>query len=117
MKNVVDLGTGKSASIKGYSISGKTGTSQKIKENGIGYEKNQYVASFVGFFPSYDPKYSILVVIDSPEPEFYGSIVAAPVFKKIAQDIIHMKQIKPDRLNVKSKNFDYIRSGIESTYQ
>ncbi len=68
-----------------YSISGKTGTKQNLKANKYVHE---YYATFAGFFPSQKPKYSILVAIDYPKKgKFYGSDVAAPVFKAIADKI------------------------------
>ncbi|MFT5171151.1 MAG: cell division protein FtsI (penicillin-binding protein 3), partial [Candidatus Marinamargulisbacteria bacterium] len=98
MRKVVDRGTGTTAQIPGYKMAGKTGTAQKAKENGLGYEKGKYVASFIGFFPVYAPKYLILVVVDSPKKSIWGSTVAAPIFKNIAADIIHHYNIPPDHL-------------------
>lgn len=95
MKNVVEKGTGVPAKLEGYSIAGKTGTSQKPRINGLGYEAGKYVASFVGFFPVEKPRYVILVIIDSPKKSIYGSTVAAPVFRKITKDIIQYFHIPP----------------------
>jgi len=103
LKGVVEKGTGIPAQIPGYSIAGKTGTAQKPKVNGLGYDAGKYVASFVGFFPVEKPKYIILVIIDSPKKSIYGSMVAAPVFKKIAQDIIQYFHIPPDYISATSK--------------
>jgi len=76
-------GTGINAALEGYSACGKTGTSQKINETGE-YAEGKYMASFVGFAPIKNPRIAILVVIDEPQKEHYGGIVAAPAFKKIA---------------------------------
>lgn len=94
--NTVENGTGQIAKISGYKIAGKTGTAQKAREDGRGYEKGKYVSSFIGYFPADDPEYLILVAIDSPEKFFYGSQVAGPVFRNIANDIIQYKNIPPD---------------------
>ena len=88
----------KTNKIPGFSIAGKTGTAQRAKENGLGYEKGKYIASFAGFFPVEKPKYCILVVIDSPEGSIYGSTVAGPVFKNITHDIIRQKDLIPDQV-------------------
>ncbi len=75
-------GTGVKAALEGYSVCGKTGTAQKVDEKGT-YAKDKYVASFVGFAPSQNPEVAVLVVIDEPEQQYFGSIVSAPAFKKI----------------------------------
>jgi cell division protein FtsI (penicillin-binding protein 3) len=84
MRGVVNNGTAKNIRNPFYQIAGKTGTvKKKIKVNGE--EKVQYRASFAGFFPYDNPKYSCIVVIENPGgAAFYGSVVAAPVFKDIA---------------------------------
>jgi cell division protein FtsI (penicillin-binding protein 3) len=96
-------GTGVNAALEGYSVSGKTGTAQKIGENGT-YASGKYVSSFVGFVPAERPRISVLVVIDEPKRQHYGSIVAAPVFRKIAQNTLDYMDISPksktERLNV-----------------
>ncbi|KHC90684.1 penicillin-binding protein 2 [Thermotoga sp. Mc24] len=82
MAQVVKEGTGKLAQVKEVSIAGKTGTAQKA----IGGEyRNIYHSLFVGFFPAEDPKYTILVHLDSPSGAFYGGEVAAPVFREIVE--------------------------------
>jgi len=86
LRGVVKFGTGKEAYIEGLDIGGKTGTTKKIV-NGR-YSNKQYVASFYGFFPAFDPEISIYVVIDNPQAgEYYGGKVAAPLFKTIAKRI------------------------------
>ena len=82
MEAVVEEGTAKAARIAGYTIAGKTGTARKVAEGRRGYS-DDYNASFVGFVPSRDPAFSILVVIDSPKGKgYYGGAVAAPIFKR-----------------------------------
>jgi cell division protein FtsI (penicillin-binding protein 3) len=86
MENVVKRGTAENIYDKNYSMAGKTGTCQTnywIKGG------TQYISSFVGYFPAKEPKYSCIVVIHKPDKKigYYGNVVAAPVFKKIAQKI------------------------------
>jgi cell division protein FtsI (penicillin-binding protein 3) len=85
MEAVVERGTAKSfAQIDGYTVAGKTGTASKIV-NGH-YSKSDYNASFVGFVPSRKPAVAIVVVIDSPHAgSYYGAVVSAPIFKRIAE--------------------------------
>tara|TARA_B100000427_G_scaffold148524_1_gene123529 strand:+ start:633 stop:2363 length:1731 start_codon:yes stop_codon:yes gene_type:complete len=101
--NVVERGTAKNLKLKGYTLAGKTGTAQKAKTNGIGYEPGKYIASFLGFFPVEDPKIVILVSIDSPKKGYYGSTVAGPVFKECAKFIIDYYNIPPNSLNTTFK--------------
>ena len=92
MEAVVDRGTGKGfAQIEGYTVAGKTGTAAKIV-NGH-YSKSEYNASFVGFVPSRNPAFTMVVVIDSPHARgYYGASVSAPVFKRIAEAALrHLK--------------------------
>ena len=91
---ITEGGTGVNAALEGYSVCGKTGTAQKIDENG-GYSYEKYVASFVGFAPVKNPKIAVLVVIDEPQKQHYGSIVAAPAFKAIAQKTLDYMHIAP----------------------
>lgn len=93
LEGVVAEGSGKKAYIEGYKVGGKTGTAQKYENGHIAQGK--YVASFVGFFPSDDPKYLALVVVDEPQGVYYGSAVAAPCAKEIFQGIIDLKNIRP----------------------
>lgn len=94
MEQVVASGGGKSASIKGYRIAGKTGTAEKLADGG-GYAAGQYIASFVGFVPADKPKYAMLVMLDTPKGSFYGSQVSAPVFKDTLQQVLVAKGIQP----------------------
>lgn len=83
---VVENGTASNIRNPYYKIAGKTGTAQKIKAGG-GYTRNYYT-SFAGYFPAENPKFSCIVVIDNPKNYYqYGSDVAAPVFKTIADKI------------------------------
>ena len=94
-------GSGKSANIKGFSIGGKTGTAIKNKKNRSGY-KDENRTSFVGFFPSYDPKYIVFIMVDNPkrikENFNYATAgwVAAPTVKKIINEMIPRLGIEPE---------------------
>ncbi|PIS46643.1 MAG: hypothetical protein COT17_07640 [Elusimicrobia bacterium CG08_land_8_20_14_0_20_51_18] len=94
---VVDRGTGRKAQIIGYSVAGKTGTSNKLDMKTGKYLEKQNVASFCGFFPASDPQYTILIIMDNPKKFYYGGETAAPAFAEIAKKIITLKNIKPDR--------------------
>jgi cell division protein FtsI (penicillin-binding protein 3) len=92
---VVDHGTGKPAQLGGYTSAGKTGTAQKIDASGE-YSKSHYVASFIGFAPATRPAMTILVVIDSPVGVHYGTDVAAPVFRSIAEQTLGYLNVPQD---------------------
>ncbi len=93
LEGVVSEGSGKQAYIQGYKVGGKTGTAQKYEKGVIAQGK--YVSSFVGFFPSNNPKYLALVIVDEPIGQHYGSIVAAPYAKSVFEGIISVKKISP----------------------
>jgi cell division protein FtsI (penicillin-binding protein 3) len=85
LKSVVEEGgTGRSASVNGNEVAGKTGTAQMINPLTKRYSKEKYVSSFVGFVPADDPKLAIIVVVYEPKGQIYGGVVAAPVFRDIA---------------------------------
>lgn len=86
MIGVVDRGTATNIRNSTYKIAGKTGTA-RIARGTEGYGIPEYVASFAGFFPADNPRYSCIVVINRPAGAFYGSAIAAPVFKTIADKI------------------------------
>lgn len=87
MEGVVAHGSAKFLSHSPYKIAGKTGTAQ-IADGKKGYNKDDYNASFVGYFPAGNPKYSCIVVISKPKAgKIYGGAVAAPVFREIADKV------------------------------
>jgi len=88
LKGVVISGSGKKAKVDGLEIGGKTGTAQKAKPGGGGYEENSYLASFIGFFPADDPQMVGLITLDSPRSAHLGGSTAAPVFKNTTQRIV-----------------------------
>jgi cell division protein FtsI (penicillin-binding protein 3) len=94
LEGVVQRGTAKAASLKGYQVAGKTGTAKKVV-NGA-YSSVEFNASFVGFAPSRRPAVTIVVVIDTPRGgQYYGGQVAAPVFKRIAEAALRQLGIPP----------------------
>ncbi len=93
LESVVRDGSGKKAFIQGYKVGGKTGTAQKYENGSIAAGK--YVSSFLGFFPSDNPQYLALIIVDEPQGTYYGSAVAAPVAKTIFENIIAAKNISP----------------------
>jgi len=100
MRDMLELavqpgGTGPLARVMGYRVAGKTGTAHK-EENG-GYAKNKYVSSFVGFAPASDPRLVIAVMLDEPSAgQYYGGVVAAPVFSAVMGGALRMLGVAPD---------------------
>ena len=88
--NVVEEGTGKSASLPNIRIGGKTGTAQRIEEGKKGYIPGRYISSFIGFLPDCKKKIVCLIMVDSPKGLYYGSQVAAPVFKNIINRLVNL---------------------------
>ena len=92
-------GTAPQAQISGYRVAGKTGTAHK--RDGKQYV-NKYIASFVGFAPVSDPRVIVAVMIDEPTAgKYYGGLVAAPVFSRIAGDTLRTLRVPPDSTVVK----------------
>ena len=108
LENVVndDGGTGSNIRSNIYKIAGKTGTGQ------VDYTTDdvQYISSFVGYFPADKPKYSCIVVIHKPNKKmgYYGNIVAAPVFKKIADKIYSLTPTYKKTITIEQKDLNKI---------
>lgn len=83
LEKVVSEGTGKKAAVEGFSIAGKTATSQTLPRS-----EHKYIASFLGFAPADDPQVIGLIVIDDPQGIYYGGTVAAPVMKEIFENAL-----------------------------
>lgn len=98
MLSVVEEGTGTNAQIEGVKVCGKTGTAEKVNENGIGYSEGRSITSFVGFAPYDDPRIAIIIVVDEPkgkERTVWGGTVAAPIFKNIMEySLNHLKVLQ-----------------------
>ncbi len=99
MEKVVSEGGAKKASVRGYHFAGKTGTAEKLQDDGSGYSAGRYVASFVGFGPVEDPQIAILVVLDDPQGNYYGGEIAAPVAGEILEKIMRHLNIHPRTAN------------------
>lgn len=95
--NVVERGTGKRAAIPGYRVAGKTGTAQKVDPETGTYSSTKSVGSFVGFVPAEDPQLTILVMIDEPQGPAWGGVVAAPVFRQVAEQSLRYLNVAPDK--------------------
>lgn len=97
LRGVVEVGTGKEAAIPGYSAAGKTGTAQKIGPSHT-YADGGYIASFVGYAPVEHPAFAMIAVIDEPKKLYHGGEVAAPLFRKIGQQVLKYLDIPPDQV-------------------
>lgn len=88
LEGVVTAGTGSKAAIPGFRVAGKTGTAQKIDPRTGTYSNTQFVGSFVGFLPADAPRLAMIVVIDEPQEEAWGGTVAAPVFRRVGEQVL-----------------------------
>jgi cell division protein FtsI (penicillin-binding protein 3) len=86
-------GTAPGARIPGYRVAGKTGTARKLRN---GQYVREYVASFVGFAPVSDPRIVVAVMVDEPTGQYYGGLIAAPVFAQITAATLRTLQVAPD---------------------
>jgi cell division protein FtsI (penicillin-binding protein 3) len=84
-------GTARRARVEGYKVAGKTGTATKPIPGG--YSSTDHMASFVGFLPADRPEVGIIVVVDTPQPKHTGGVVAAPVFRDIAEQAVRYLDI------------------------
>ena len=95
LRGVTEMGgTGRRAAMHGYSVGGKTGTSQKVI--GGRYSSTDYLATFIGFVPVEHPVFTVLVTIDTPQPQHSGGFVAAPAFREIAKFTAQYLEVPPD---------------------
>ena len=96
LQGVVDEGSGHLAQIPGYTVAGKTGTSQKVDPK-IGTYGDEYVASFIGFAPATDPEFVTLIAVDEPETSYWGELVAVPAFRDVMSFTLGYFNVPPDR--------------------
>ncbi len=89
LEKVVSEGSGKKAYIEGYTIGGKTATSQTLPRS-----EHKYISSFLGFAPAEDPKVLVLLVIRNPQGIYYGGTIAAPVVKNVFENILPYLKIE-----------------------
>ena len=97
LESVVANGSGRNAYIENYRIGGKTGTAQKVGENGT-YMDNNYILSFIGFLNSENPEYVVYIALDNPKGiTQYGGVASAPIARKVFENIISIYDIKPSK--------------------
>ncbi|WP_407268077.1 stage V sporulation protein D [Radiobacillus sp. PE A8.2] len=95
LESVVAKGTGRNAYVEGYRVGGKTGTAQKVGENGR-YLENNYIVSFIGFAPADDPEIVVYLAIDNPKNTTqFGGVVAAPIVGNIIGDSLRAMGVEP----------------------
>jgi cell division protein FtsI (penicillin-binding protein 3) len=123
MEGVVsDRGTAPLAAIPGFSVVGKTGTSQKVDSETKTYSKKDYVAIFAGFVPKDNPKLVMVVMIDEPKGQVYGGLVSAPVFREVGSWVLNNLQIHPELrqayqeegMQIDSAKARVVKSGYEN---
>ncbi|MFC1850033.1 peptidoglycan D,D-transpeptidase FtsI family protein [candidate division CSSED10-310 bacterium] len=100
LHNTVLEGTGSKAHLCGYDLCGKTGTSKKFDHRSNQYSSKRVLSSFIGFGPQDHPLIVVGVFIDDPKINRWGSSAAAPVFKKIVNDIFRHWHVKPSQLTI-----------------
>ena len=114
MEGVVLHGTGPAAHLDGWTSAGKTGSAQKIDPSTGRYSPTQFFASFTGFAPINNPAVTILVSLDSPVGQHEGGEVAAPVFKRIAEQVLAYLDVPRDvPLNPKLIETAYMKRAAE----
>ncbi len=97
LKTVVEEGgTAMSAAIDGNKVAGKTGTAQLVDQKTKRYSKDRFISSFVGFVPADNPKIAMIVVVHEPKGQIYGGVVAAPVFKTVADQALSYMNVPRD---------------------
>jgi cell division protein FtsI (penicillin-binding protein 3) len=96
MERVVLEGTGRKAILEGYSAAGKTGTAQKVDPATGAYSKTKYIGSFAGFAPVNNPQIVVAVILDSAVGQHQGGQVSAPVFHRIAQQVLEYLHVPHD---------------------
>ena len=94
MQGVVDDGTGRSAAISGYDVAGKTGTGERVDQDG-GYEEGLFMSSFIGFAPTEDARVLGYVCLDGTP--YHGGDFAAPAFKTIMETALSTLRVAPTR--------------------
>lgn len=120
LTDTVDKGTGKRARIEGYAVGGKTGTAQ-LSGGKTGYIRNEYLSSFIGFFPADKPKYVIMAMFMRPQSEIqsirFGGFVAAPVVGNVIRRIIKEEEgfaKDIEKINVNNETAGGHKSSLEA---
>jgi cell division protein FtsI (penicillin-binding protein 3) len=120
LEGVVENGTARNLSNSHYKIAGKTGTAQ-ISLSKEGYSKSLYQASFVGYFPADEPRYSCIVVVSAPSRHiYYGNLVAGPIFREVT-DRIYIREFDLHRSSEEyaeqQPQAPYTKSGIRESVE
>jgi len=103
LKKVVEEGgTATSAAMDGNQVAGKTGTAQLVDPRTKRYSKDRFIGSFVGFVPADKPKIAMIVVLYEPKGQSYGGVVAAPVFKAVAEQALSYMNVPRDQMPAKN---------------
>ena len=113
MEGVVLFGTGRKAILDGYTSAGKTGTAQKVDPRTGHYSKTNYVASFVGFAPVNEPAITVAVILDSAVGLHQGGQVSAPVFQRVAQQVLEYLHVAPDT-ELRNQNRLQLRAEVKN---
>ncbi|HEY1407448.1 MAG TPA: penicillin-binding protein 2, partial [Promineifilum sp.] len=90
------------ALVEGYTVAGKTGTAQ-VAEPLVGYSLTDIIGSFIGWLPAEDPQMIVLVKIDKPTTEEWGSTTAAPTFSRLARELVVLMDIPPDQVRLQAE--------------
>jgi len=98
LRQTVQWGTGEKAAIPGYDVCGKTGTVRKFDKKMKCYSSQKILASFIGFAPFNQPEIVIGVFLDEPKKNAWGSSTAAPLFKRIAEQVLRYQNVRPTYL-------------------
>jgi cell division protein FtsI (penicillin-binding protein 3) len=97
-------GTATRARVAAYRVGGKTGTSHKAVAGG--YAEDRYFSLFAGVAPASDPRIVAVVTIDEPEGDYFGGLVAAPVFSSVVADALRLMNIAPDDVEPEAEGED-----------
>ncbi len=114
LRGVVEHGTAPKVNSPAISIAGKTGTAEIPREDGRGYYKNKFMASFAGFFPAEEPRIAGVIVLKDPKPITYGGYTSGPVFRRIAENYL---VINPDIFKVDQQVMKIMDDEKESTIE
>ncbi|MGE8557172.1 MAG: penicillin-binding protein PBP3 [Acinetobacter sp.] len=90
-------GTAQQANIPGYRVAGKTGTAHKLRADRKGYSDSEYRALFAGMAPVSDPRLAMVIVVENPKGQYYGGLVAAPVFARVMQESLRLMNVPLDK--------------------
>jgi cell division protein FtsI (penicillin-binding protein 3) len=90
-------GTARQADIPGYRVAGKTGTAHKLRADRKGYSQTDYRALFAGIAPVSNPRLAMVVVVENPKGQYYGGLVAAPVFARVMQESLRLMNVPLDK--------------------